>query len=66
MPMLGETILRRGGKPRVRKLSIWLYPGQSYWVRDGYVEITGGIRLKIIGWDRRYDGYENGRGKASL
>jgi putative transposase len=24
------------------------------------VEIIGGIRLKIIGWDRRYDQYENG------
>jgi hypothetical protein len=39
---------------------MWLYPGQSYWVRDGYVEIIGGIRLRIIGWDRRYDQYENG------
>jgi IS605 OrfB family transposase len=42
---------------------MWLYPGQSYWIRDGYVEIAGGIRLKIIGWDRRYDGYENGEAR---
>jgi len=54
---------KKGRKPRVRKLSMWLYPGQSYWIRDGYVEIAGGIRLKIIGWDRRYDGYENGEAR---
>jgi putative transposase len=42
---------------------MWLYPGQSYWVRDGYVEIAGGIKLKIIGWDRRYDEYENGEAR---
>jgi hypothetical protein len=63
MPMPGGTILRRGRKPRVRKLSMWLYPGQSYWIRDGYVEIAGGIKLKIIGWDRRYDQYENGEAR---
>ena len=28
-------------------------------MKYGYVEIIGGIRLKIIGWDRRYDEYEN-------
>jgi IS605 OrfB family transposase len=50
---------RRGRRPRVRKLSMLLHPGQSYWIRDGYVEIIGGIRLKIMGWDRRYDDYEN-------
>jgi IS605 OrfB family transposase len=42
---------------------MWLYPGQSYWIRDGYVEIAGGIKLRIIGWDRRYDGYENGEAR---
>jgi IS605 OrfB family transposase len=40
-----------------------LHPGQSYWIRDGYVEIIGGIKLSIIGWDRRYDGYENGEAR---
>jgi len=50
---------RRGRRPRVRKLSMLLHPGQSYWIRDGYVEIIGGIRLKIMGWDRRYDDYKN-------
>jgi IS605 OrfB family transposase len=61
--MPGGTILRRGRKPRVRKLSMWLYPGQSYWIRDGYVEIAEGIKLRIIGWDRRYDDYENGEAR---
>jgi hypothetical protein len=42
---------------------MWLYPGQSYWIRDGYIEIAGGIKLRIIGWDRRYDGYENGEAR---
>jgi len=36
-----------------------LHQGLSYRIEDGYVEIIGGIRLKIIGWDRRYDEYEN-------
>ncbi len=63
MQMPGGIILRRGRKPRVRKLSMLLHPGQSYWVRDGYVEIAGGIKLSIIGWDRRYDEYENGEAR---
>ncbi|MFZ8824106.1 MAG: RNA-guided endonuclease TnpB family protein, partial [Desulfurococcales archaeon] len=54
---------KKGRKPRVRKLSMLLHPGQSYWIRDGYVEIAGGIKLKIIGWDRRYDQYENGEAR---
>jgi len=36
-----------------------LHPGSGYRIRDGYVEIMGGIMMKIIGWDRRYDQYEN-------
>jgi putative transposase len=63
MQMPGGIILRRGRKPRVRKLSMLLHPGQSYWIRDGYVEIAGEIKLRIIGWDRRYDGYENGEAR---
>jgi len=54
---------KKGRKPRVRKLSMLLHPGQSYWIRDGYVEIIGGIKLRIIGWDRRYDEYENGEAR---
>jgi IS605 OrfB family transposase len=57
MQSLGGTILGGG---LVRKLSMLLHPGSGYRVKDGYVEIIGGIRLKIIGWDRRYDQYENG------
>jgi len=51
---------KRGRKPRVKKLSMLLHQGSGYRVKDGYVEIIGGIKLSIIGWDRRYDGYENG------
>jgi IS605 OrfB family transposase len=36
-----------------------LHHRSGYRIRDGYVEIIGGIRLRIIGWDRRYDQYEN-------
>jgi IS605 OrfB family transposase len=54
---------RRGRRPRVRKLSMLLHQGQGYRIEDGYVEIIGGIRLKIIGWDRRYDQYENGEAR---
>ena len=50
---------RRGRKPRIKRLSMLLHQGSGYRVRDGYVEIIGGIRLKIIGWDKRYDQYEN-------
>jgi len=54
---------RKGRRPRVKKLSMLLHPGSGYRVKEGYVEITGGIRLSIIGWDRRYDGYENGEAR---
>jgi putative transposase len=40
-----------------------LHPGSGYRVKDIYVEIIGGIRMKIIGWDGRYDGYENGEAR---
>jgi len=49
----------RGRRPRVKKLSMLLHHGSGYRIEDGYVEIIGGIRLKIIGLDRRYDEYEN-------
>jgi hypothetical protein len=54
---------RKGRRPRVKKLSMLLHPGSGYRVKEGYVEIMGGIRLSIIGWDRRYDGYENGEAR---
>ena len=40
---------RRGKRPRVRKLSMLLHQGTGYRVKEGYVEIIGGIRLRIIG-----------------
>ena len=54
---------RKGRRPRVRKLSMLLHQGLGYRVKEGYVEIIGGIRMKIIGWDRRYDQYENGEAR---
>jgi IS605 OrfB family transposase len=50
---------KRGKRPIVKKLSMLLHPELSYRIKDNYVEIIGGLRLKIIGWDRRYDNYEN-------
>jgi transposase len=63
MQSLGGTILGGGRRPRVRKLSMLLHQGTGYRVKEGYVEIIGGIKLKIIGWDGRYDGYENGEAR---
>ncbi|MDT7890132.1 MAG: hypothetical protein RQ885_14315 [Desulfurococcales archaeon] len=36
-----------------------LHQGSGYRVKEDYVEIIGGVKLKIIGLDRRYDDYEN-------
>jgi transposase len=54
---------KKGRKPRVRKLSLLLHQGSGYRVKEGYVKIIGGIRLRIIGWDMRYDDYENGEAR---
>jgi IS605 OrfB family transposase len=56
---------RKGRRPRVKKLSMLLHPGSGYRVKEGFVEIIGGIRLKIIGWDRRYNSYENGEARLA-
>ncbi|WP_440059805.1 RNA-guided endonuclease TnpB family protein [Thermogladius sp. 4427co] len=50
---------RRGRIPSVKTLRMWLTHEQGYRVKDGYIEIIGGFKLEIIGWDRRYDEYEN-------
>ena len=50
----------RGRLPRTKTLRIWLTNGCSYRVRDGCVEVLGGYKLRIIGWDRRYDNYLSG------
>jgi len=48
---------RRGNKPTVKSLRVWLTHEHSYRVKGGHVELAGGYRLRIIGWDRRYDSY---------
>ncbi len=53
----------RGKRPRVRRLSMLLHPRSGYRIIENYIEIIGGVRLKIIGWDRRYDEYENGEAR---
>jgi transposase len=50
---------KKGRRLRVRKLSMLLHKGSGYRVKEDYVEIIGGVKLKIIGLDRRYDDYEN-------
>jgi len=50
----------RGRVPRAKTPRLWLTHRYSYRVRDSYVEILGGFRLRIIGWDMRYDNYPNG------
>jgi len=49
--------------PRAKPLRLWLTYGQSYRIRDGCVEVLGGYKLRIIGWDRRYDAYLNREAK---
>jgi putative transposase len=50
----------RGNMPRARAPRIWLTNKQSYRVKDGYIELLGGYKLRIIGWDKRYDVYPSG------
>jgi IS605 OrfB family transposase len=53
----------RGSVPRAKTLRLWLTYGQSYRIRDGCVEVLRGYKLRIIGWDRRYDVYPNREAK---
>ena len=50
----------RGRMPKAKAPRIWLTNKLSYRVRDSYVELLGGYKLKIIGWDKRYDDYSYG------
>jgi putative transposase len=50
----------RGRVPRAKTPRLWLTHRYSYRVRDGYVEVLGGYKLRIVGWDMRYDGYPSG------
>jgi len=56
----------RGGIPRVKSLRIWLTPDLSYRVKDGCIELPGGLELEVVGWDRRYDGYPSGEARLVL
>jgi len=51
---------RKGRRPVVKRLSMLLNKDYGYRVRDGYVEIIGGVKLRVVGWDRRYDCYPSG------
>jgi len=48
----------KGRRPVIKSAPVWLTPGDSYRIRGGHVEIAGGIRLEILGMDRRYEGHE--------
>jgi IS605 OrfB family transposase len=50
---------RRGDMPVVKGLSMWLTHELGYRVKGDRVELAGGHRLRIIGWDRRYDDFPN-------
>jgi hypothetical protein len=39
----------RGRRPRVKGLAMLLHYGSGYRIKESYVEIIGGIKLKIIG-----------------
>ena len=56
----------KGKTPTVKTLRMWLTHGSGYRVKDGYVEIIGGIRLPVVGWDRRYDGHPNREARLVL
>ena len=36
---------------------MWLTHEQGYRVKGDYVELIGGYRLRVIGWNRKYDSY---------
>jgi len=50
----------RGKLPTAKIPRIWLTRKCSYRIRDGYVELLGGLKLRIVGWDKRYDNYPSG------
>jgi IS605 OrfB family transposase len=50
---------RRGDMPTAKRLSMWLKHEQGYRIKGDHVELTWDYRLRVIGWDRRYDSYPN-------
>ena len=49
--------------PKAKTLRLWLTPKLSYRIKGNYVEVLGGYRLRIAGWDRRYDQYPSGEAR---
>jgi hypothetical protein len=50
---------KRGDIPTAKRLSMWLTHELGYRVKGDRVELAGSYRLRVIGWDRRYDGFPN-------
>jgi len=50
---------KRGKMPTVKSLRMWLRSEDGYRVKGDRVELIGGYRFKVMGWDRRYDNYPN-------
>ncbi|MFP3310114.1 MAG: hypothetical protein RXO27_04890, partial [Acidilobus sp.] len=48
---------KRGDIPTAKRLSMWLTHELGYRVKGDRVELAGSYRLRVIGWDRRYDGF---------
>jgi hypothetical protein len=53
----------KGTMPKAKTLRLWLTPSLSYRIEGNYVEVLGGYRLRIAGWDRRYDQYPSGEAR---
>jgi IS605 OrfB family transposase len=53
----------KGTMPKAKTLRLWLTPSLSYRIKGSYVEVLGGYRLRIVGWDRRYDQYPSGEAR---
>jgi len=45
----------RGRTPMVKSLHMWLRR-DAYSVRDGYLYVTGGYKVRILGMEERYEG----------
>jgi len=50
---------KRGEVPTAKRLSMWLTHELGYRVKGDHVELAGGYRLRVIGYDRRYDNFPN-------
>ncbi|MFP3172915.1 MAG: hypothetical protein RXQ79_07715, partial [Acidilobus sp.] len=57
---------KRGAVPTVKGLSVWLTHGLGYRVKGDHVELAGSYRLRVIGWDRRYDSFPSREARLVL